>query len=590
MTNSFIDTLSVNKTAPADIREKAVSYFQVAQALLQMAPDRVKAENRDAIVEYKEKDPDGIIAQYPQSVQDDIRQVLTATGESSAIFGTTEDFTQYKPRGHYTKNGILKSYFRAEMWFGRIHFLIAKTAKMDDTLSMEPVALFIVDTVKDNPQLYDSWARLFDPITDLIGLSDDLSFREILPLWKDQNVTDFSAWASDKKNLISFMELCHEKLRPPAISGNALSKGGAYEISGAEVKPPMGWRFMGQRFTYDSYIHEKVSAPRLMSRDIVRGLDIMKVFGSRSADVLLEQSDYESMHGLKDRLDSLQQEFAGYGSDFWNETYYNQVLYQIKTLATFEQGAGFYFTQSPAWNIKAELSAHGTWAELRHDTILYVKQVYAERSGDGDFDATFRTEPLPSPTHYIEPNVPFWKGSLASVEGLLSIYSKFDLLDKETETVLSDLHTLYKKALSIAEAETADKPISSADNYWIPTIPAKLGALILIHASGSEFIEDYDQFKMACIADVFTNGELGVVLETGIGIPYRIYVPLNDGQGGKRIAVGYGFSYYEFEHSQSDRMTDEQWKAIVYKNGPMDDYLPFWEKSCTLPADSTFSY
>ena len=62
----------------------------------------------------------------------------------------------------------------------------------------------------------------------------------------------------------------------------------------------------------------------------------------------------------------------------------------------FEPGAGFYFTETPAWGAKALLSAHGTWAELRHDTILYVKQVYgAEMSGGGDWEPTWRVEPIP---------------------------------------------------------------------------------------------------------------------------------------------------------------------------------------------------
>ena len=66
----------------------------------------------------------------------------------------------------------------------------------------------------------------------------------------------------------------------------------------------------------------------------------------------------------------------------------------------------------------------------------------------------------------------------------------------------------------------------------------------------------------------------------------RLYIPLNDSQGGKRIAIGYGFSYVEFLQSAEDRMTDEQWKTIVYKTHKdnLDEYMPFWEKECILDA------
>jgi len=90
---------------------------------------------------------------------------------------------------------------------------------------------------------------------------------------------------------------------------------------------------------------------------------------------------------------------------------------------------------------------------------------------------------------------------------------------------------------------------------------------------------------MALVADVFTNAEYEVVLETAVGIPYRLYIPLNDRQGGKRIAIGYGFSYYEFTHPMSDRLNNEQWKAIVYSNyASMTRYLPFWMQRKVQPA------
>jgi hypothetical protein len=102
----------------------------------------------------------------------------------------------------------------------------------------------------------------------------------------------------------------------------------------------------------------------------------------------------------------------------------------------------------------------------------------------------------------------------------------------------------------------------------------------MVHTNGG-YSPDNDQLKMACIADVYTNNQLGVCLEVGVANPVRLYVPLNDSQGGKRIAVGYGFSYAEFTHPMTDRLTDEKWKNIVYKQKKdLTDYMPFWEKEC----------
>jgi hypothetical protein len=150
---------------------------------------------------------------------------------------------------------------------------------------MEPIALFIIDTVKDRPDLYAEWQALFDPITTLIGMSDDLGFTDVLSLWKEQGIADFKSWVSSTDNIYAIMELFNQNLRPPLISGNT-------GVSDKQGNPPMGWRFMGQRFTYDSYVHQQVCAPRLYVRDLVRGLDIMRAFGSNVADHIFAQTDY----------------------------------------------------------------------------------------------------------------------------------------------------------------------------------------------------------------------------------------------------------------------------------------------------------
>ena len=35
-----------------------------------------------------------------------------------------EDYTQYIPRGHYTKSESLEAYFKSMMWYGRMTFIL----------------------------------------------------------------------------------------------------------------------------------------------------------------------------------------------------------------------------------------------------------------------------------------------------------------------------------------------------------------------------------------------------------------------------------------------------------------------------------
>ncbi len=590
LSTAFIQELSKRTDVNEDIRKKAVEYFQIPELILRTAPDKTETGIYSEPIEYIEKSSEEInqiISEYSEAVVTNYKSIMAANAVGiEAIFNQMEDFTQYKPRGHYTKNKILESYFRAQMWFGRINFIIAhpdsETAS-PEVLEMLPVAMLITDTVQKNPQLYTTWTELFDPITLLIGFSDDLSFRETMPVWKSLEISNFTAWASDKNNLLELMQICHEKLSMPKISGTSVFYTYSEKDENSKIPHnPMGWRFLGQRFTYDSFIHEKVSSPRLYGRMMVQGLDIIKALGSKYADTLLAD-DYKKYPDLNPILEIIQKNLSEKDEAFWKQNYYNQILYQIKTLASFEQDAGFYFTQSPLWNVKSQLSAHGTWAELRHDTILYAKQSYAEKGGDGDYEPTFRTEQIPEPTHYIEPNVPFWEASLAAAEGLNIICSKFSLDDNDTKSVLENLMNVYTKCLEISKKEAANEPITADENRWIPTLISTFGHSVMVHNRG-DWITDRDLLKMACIADVFTNIEDGVCLEVGIANPHKLYVPLNDGHGGKRIAIGYVFSYCEFPQPANNRLNDDEWKEIVYKGDSSEVYnrMPVWEKECLL--------
>jgi len=577
--NEYIKAIEQKKgQIPDALYNASIPYFQTAQALLALAPQKFN-EGYNSI-EYKDVDAAKVLSNYPQQVVKIIEQINNASGFGQSADGMGEDYSQYKVRGHYTKNGVLGAYFRALMWFGRINFNLGgeNSEAKEAAKKLAPVALLITDITENSPEIKKLWQSLFDPITEIIGASDDISFYELAPLWNKIKGAGFMQWYNDSSKLETFVSKDYKELRPPAISGSSLFKGVHDGGDAPEERfAPTGWRLFGQRYTLDSEIHHFVSPPRVMMRDMVSGLDIMKVFGSKAADRFLKVSDYPKYPGLENALNSLQRNMTNLKDDYWFSTYYTNILYQIRTQALFENGAGFYFTEKPGWNLKAMNSAHGTWAELRHDTILYVKQSYAENAGGGDWEPTFRTKPLPKPVPYIEPNVPFWITSAIGIQKLYIILEKYDFLDESSAGVLGGMHGIFVHAAEISKLEADDKEVPATDLEWIETVPSNLARLVINLSGGTPYMDNTDQLKMALVADVFTNAETGLVLETAVGIPYRLYIPLNDKQGGKRIAIGYGFSYYEFPQPMSNRLNNEQWKAIVYSASPdMKNYLPSW--------------
>ena len=98
---------------------------------------------------------------------------------------------------------------------------------------------------------------------------------------------------------------------------------------------------------------------------------------------------------------------------------------------------------------------------------------------------------------------------------------------------------------------------------------------------GTGDIIDYKYKQMALVSDVHTDAFDGLALEEGVGAPQQIYVAVKDCPGGCRVCVGYVYSYYEFTKPLSERMTDDEWKGLIYaeKGGPPESYEPRWVRS-----------
>ncbi len=557
--------------------ELVKTYFDVASLLLAMAPEGIE-DDRSGTVIYNEKNYAEISVSYPENVRAEVDLILGQAGfAESPNYKYKEDYSQFKPRGHYTKNPVLESYFRTMMWYGRIHFVMGRSID-ENALLLTPVALMINRMATDDAALMDSWRELFDPITYLIGVSDDLNFDDIIPVMDLVNWDDFPGWVTDDENIFTYLEEAGKVLRGPLISGNSVF----LAPSDDKLEPLPGYRLFGQRFTFDSFIHQLLSAPRMMtdknSRDRVSGLDVMAVLGSERAYELLEP-EFPMYDGrMKETVDSLRAFAAKSDGKVLDDTFYGNYLKLVGTLTSFEQGAGFYFTYKPAWNTKALLTSHAAWAELRHDTILYVKQVYAEKAGGDDMEPTYRTIPYRRPIHYIEPNLSFFLTMESLLEDMMESLENHDLMPVEWKEKYTSLLDLTRGSRAIVEHEVSDEAINPDMNEFIIEVPRKLARIVIPPGSSpATYADNPDDLKMALVADVFTNGELGIVLEVATGIPYRMHVALVDGQGGQRIATAYTFSYFEFYNPMNERLNDDEWKEKVYApDADLSEYLPAW--------------
>ncbi|MEO0108565.1 MAG: DUF3160 domain-containing protein, partial [candidate division WOR-3 bacterium] len=130
----------------------------------------------------------------PLAVEPLVRQELAlidahAAEVVSPVMGVKEDYSQYLPRGHYTRSDRLKRYFRAMMWYGRMPFLLkpgkdARSIELGRALTRR--ALLLCDALQNaqvgtDPAL-NLCRPLYDPTLCLVVRSDDLTLPHSLKL------------------------------------------------------------------------------------------------------------------------------------------------------------------------------------------------------------------------------------------------------------------------------------------------------------------------------------------------------------------------------------------------------------------------
>jgi hypothetical protein len=353
---------------------------------------------------------------------------------------------------------------------------------------------------------------------------------------------------------------------------------------------------MGQRFIPDSYMFQEMvfgikgdqeilaytgsGKPFTMEvipargpvRAFPRGLDVMAVLGSRRALEILEQEGDTEYTFFDQQLDGLRQEFSAVTEMEWKQNLYWRWLHSLLPLLEKREGENIpAFMRSAAWLDKELHTALGSWAELRHDTILYAKQSY-----------TMLAKAAPQRPEmaygYVEP-YPEVYGRLG--EMMRDLRTQMTHLGIDVEGVaekIQQFEELLADLKAISEKQLAGQEISEEGYGLIRNIGGKLSTMKLFPKEIMDRITSGTDDKMDIVADVHTDLNTSQVLEEAVGTPGNIYVIVEDARG-TRLCRGGVFSYYEFKHPLDDRLTDEKWQQMgKQKQRPAQ---PDWVKSFT---------
>ena len=481
-----------------------------------------------------------------------------------------EDYTQYTPRGHYTLSEDLKMYFKAMMWYGRLTFRQADDFETRRALLL--VQALRSATVSGGASAVSLWENIYEPTVFIVGKSDDLGYIEYGALSDKIFGTNPDPGKLADPTLFASFQQAAKTLPPPQINSMWVW------IEQDKDLVTKGFRLMGQRFTLDEYVFGQVIWRNVGTidkpRGLPKGLDFFAAMGSDEAASLLNGMGENQYLHFDSQSAKVKSQVAALGPDSWTQNLYWSWLYSFQPLIAQKGSAYPPFMQTQAWARKDLQTALGSWTELKHDTILYAKQVMAEMGGGG---------PDQIPHGYVEPNPEAYARLLALTQMTEAGLQSRNLLSDLTKGNLENLISQLKFLQDISQRELSGGKITDDEYqqimYWGGTL--EQFTLAAADSTGDRSRDLSDQ-KAALVADVATGTndlQTLVALEEADGQPTLIYVVLPDSP--ERIAIGAVYSYYEFTVPSSGRLTDQQWQAQV--EAGTNPAQPDWTKMFVAP-------
>ena len=238
------------------------------------------------------------------------------------------------------------------------------------------------------------------------------------------------------------------------------------------------------------------------------------------------------------------------------------------------------YMRTPAWAAKSLQTALASYAELKHDTILYAKQGSAGEGGGME-------EPLKwKPRHWVEPDPVAFLRLAASASLLRDGMSQRDLLPASDRATLDTFIELATWLGGIATRELGGAVVNDKQNERLGGIGSELEYLWFATSDLSE-VEGYpgvSEESDALVADIYRSSSAYLEEATGFVDTIWVIVPIADGRF--ELARGAVSSYYEFRWpADGSRLTDKEWRSMLDDadgSGPVE--RPSWQAPFLLGA------
>lgn len=457
----------------------------------------------------------------------------------------------FTPRGHYTRTEAQKMYFRAMMWLQTCTFCRENEASVKYASMMA----YLLNSLKSGGKLPGQ--EVYEMLNFLMGEADNVSVFDMAAYFARQNYTsvDDLVDASRLKALDAFLtDLFKERNR---VKSKISEDGCEDKIN-----------FMPQRYTPDAEVLTYMFDEKANSdKPFPSGLDVFSAFGVEEADrIINDVLDYPSLwSGYEKEAKNMKDKFAHY--DDWDKSMYNKWFECLVALQNSDKSYPGHMNTS-AWARKNLNTGLASWAELKHDAILYAEQpICAECGGGSEF-------PEPVLVGYVEPNLKFWNKMRQMLTMTHTLLVDNNLMNADLLEKTERLEEHIDFCIAVSKKELEGKTLDEQEYRQIEYLGSSLEWFTLsvidpdLSLSSWEMVKGADR-SIAQVADVFTRNVLGCdkcgILYEATGNADAIYVVVEI-EGKTYLTRGATYSYYEFVNELGKRLTDEAWQERLEKN------------------------
>lgn len=523
----------------------------------------------------------GLLATSTYTPRSDAARELIAKAKAAGgidtvnLFGVArlEDFSQFEPRGHYLESP-LSEYFRAMMWLGRVDFRLLETLPDGAVVFRRQQYAAMLGLYQLMDERSDQlWNDIDGVVRAFVGESDSMTLPEVGSLVADLGGLAAALEASDE------------------IIVRAINDGGYGEQQiashlrvndGTLPSIPLNRSFLlfGQRYVADSHVFSEAVYDRIPRRMMPNPLDAAFAALGNNQALALSGSELEQYPELSGALGSMRYLIDEHDASFWEANLYNlwsSALRALSPPADVSDPASLSLPAvagTEAWGRRVLNTQLGSWAQLRHDTLLYAKQSYTD---------------IPAcefPDAYVEPNPEFFRALVRFAERgseLVDALPTEQYLGEAVRAYFANLASSAGMLAQMAEQQQSGTPFSGAQlafiNDAVRVVQDTAGCTTVETPDGWYADLFYQRDKAIqqdlTIADVHTQPAdeagniVGKVLHVGTGFP-RLMTITVDTCVGPRAYAGMAYAYHELITNDFVRLNDEEWTARVTSTPPAD--------------------